>query len=140
MKRILALALVLAMAFSLCMLAGCKNGGSSKIDPNKNIYEDFEEFDSYVPKDSEIIGIWKMTAPTTDEEWQFFANTTLHQTKITGDVRASGVGTYNYDGEGNLKVYTFTQKNEKAYTVELKDKVLTLTDAEGTIYTFEKIK
>ena len=139
MKRILALMLVLAMALSLCMLAGCKSSGKSKVDPNKNIYEDFEEFDSYVPKDSEIIGVWNMTSPRTDEEWQFFANTTLHQTKITGDVRASSVCTYNYDGEGTLKVYGFTKQEESAYAVEIKDKVLTLTDDAGAKLTFEKV-
>ena len=133
MKRFFALALILCMAFSLCALSGCKEK-----DYEKNIYEDFEEFDSYVPRGSDIIGTWVMTSPDTDMDWQFFANTTLHLTKISGDVRTSTVCTYNYDGEGNLKFYVFNNSEEHAYTVELKGKNLTLTDSEGVVSTFTK--
>lgn len=135
MKRILSLALLLCMAFSLCALSACNDNENG---PVENIYADFEEFDSYVPTGSDIIGKWDMTAPATDMEWQFFANTTLHQTKISGDVRTSTVCTYNYDGEGNLKVYVFNDNAEYAYTVELEGKNLTLTDSEGVKYTFKK--
>ena len=138
MKRILAMALVLTMALSLCMLAGCNNDGTTKVDPNKNIYEDFEDFESYVPKDSDIIGTWIMTSPDTNQEWQFFANTTLHQTTITGDVRATNVCTYNYDGEGNLKFYSFNHKDETAYTVTIENSILTLVDEAEAKITFEK--
>lgn len=137
MKRILSLALVLCMAFSLCALSAC-NGSTNSNKEVENIYADFEDFDSYVPTGSEIIGTWKMTSPTTDYEWQFFANTTLHQTKIDGDVSMSTVCTYNYDGEGNLKVYVFTAETEAAYTVAIDGKTLTLTDAEGEVMTFTK--
>ncbi len=135
MKRIFALALVLCMAFALCTLTACND----KDKPVENIYADFEDFDSYVPQGSEIIGTWKMTAPTTDMEWQFFANTSLHMTKIQGDVRTSTVCTYNYDGEGNLRAYVFNDKAERAYTVLIEGKNLTLTDTEGVKYTFDKI-
>lgn len=135
MKRIFALALVLCMAFALCTLTACNNE-----KPVENIYADFEDFDSYVPQGSEIIGTWKMTAPTTDMEWQFFANTSLHMTKIDGDVRTSTVCTYNYDGEGNLRAYVFNDKVERAYTVTIEGKSLTLTDTAGVKYTFERIK
>ena len=133
MKRIFALALILCMAFSLCALSGCKEK-----DYEKNIYEDFEEFDSYVPKGSDIIGTWVMTSPQNDMEWQFFANTTLHMTKIAGETRTSSICTYNYDGQGLLKVYVFNGKDEYDYTVELKGKNLTLTDSEGIVSTFKK--
>lgn len=135
MKRIFALALVLCMAFALCTLTACKD--DTKVE---NIYADFEKFDSYVPEGSEIIGTWKMTAPTDDMEWQFFANTSLHMTKIQGDVRTSTVCTYNYDGEGNLRAFVFNDDAERAYSVELDGKKLILTDTEGVVYTFEKIK
>ncbi|MBR3988284.1 MAG: hypothetical protein IKK10_03170 [Clostridia bacterium] len=134
MKRIFALALVLCMAFAMCTLTACNN---NKTD---NIYADFKDFDSYVPEGSEIIGTWKMTAPETDMEWQFFANTSLHMTKIQGEIRTSTVCTYNYDGEGNLRAYVFNDKAEQAYTVAIEGKNLTLTDTEGVKYTFEKIK
>lgn len=135
MKRIFALALVLCMAFALCTLTACKD--DTKVE---NIYADFEKFDSYVPEGSEIIGTWKMTAPTDDMEWQFFANTSLHMTKIQGDVRTSTVCTYNYDGEGNLRAFVFNDDAERAYTVQIDGKKLILTDTEGVAYTFEKIK
>lgn len=135
MKRIFALALVLCMAFALCTLTACKD--DTKVE---NIYADFEKFDSYVPEGSEIIGTWKMTAPTDDMEWQFFANTSLHMTKIQGDVRTSTVCTYNYDGEGNLRAFVFNDDAERAYTVQIDGKKLILTDTEGVVYTFEKIK
>ena len=135
MKRIFALALVLCMAFALCTLTACDDN-----KPVENIYADLEEFDSYVPAGSEIIGVWKMTAPTTDMEWQFFANTSLHMTKIDGEIRTSTVCTYNYDGEGNLRAYVFNDKAEQAYTVSIEGKNLTLKDTEGVEYTFEKIK
>ncbi len=134
MKRIFVLALVLCMAFSLCTLTGCKDDSK----PVENIYADFEEFDSYVPTGSDIIGTWVMTSPTTDMEWQFFANTTLHMTKINGEIRTSTVCTYNYDGEGNLKVYVFNDSEERAYTVEIKGKDLAVTDSEGVTSTFIK--
>lgn len=135
MKRILSFALILCMAFSLCALSACKEKAPEAVE---NIYADFEEFDSYVPTGSDIIGTWAMTAPTTDMEWQFFANTTLHKTKINGDVRTSTVCTYNYDGEGNLRVYVFNDDAEYAYEVELEGKNLTLTDEDGVKHTFKK--
>ncbi|MBQ7810289.1 MAG: hypothetical protein IJ346_04905 [Clostridia bacterium] len=135
MKRIFALVLVLCMAVSLCTLTACK-----KEEPVENIYADFEKFDSYVPAGSDIIGKWAMTSPETDREWQFFANTTLHMTRIHDDVRTSTVCTYNYDGEGNLRAYIFTGESEEAYTVVLEGESLVLTDSEGVKYTFEKIK
>lgn len=138
MKRILSLALLLCMAFSLCALSACGNESTTKVDANKNIYEDFEEFDSYVPTDSDIIGIWKMTSPDTNYEWQFFANTTLHKTLIRDDVRSSTVCTYNYDGEGNLKVYVFNDSAEYAYTVEIDGNNLTVTPTDGEKMTFTK--
>lgn len=134
MKRFFALALILCMAFSLCTLSGCKEK-----DYEKNIYADLEEFDSYVPRGSEIIGTWAMTSPQNDMEWHFFANTTLHMTKIDGDIRTSSICTYNYDGEGLLKVYVFNGEEEYDYTVELKGKTLSLTDSEGVVSTFTKI-
>lgn len=133
MKRIFALVLILCMVFSLCALSGCKNK-----EYEENIYADFEEFDSYVPKGSDIIGTWVMTSPQNDMEWQFFANTTLHMTKIAGETRTSSICTYNYDGQGLLKVYVFNGKDEYDYTVELKGKNLTLTDSEGVVSTFTK--
>ncbi len=136
MKRIFVLALVLCMAFALCTLTACNDEDK----PVKNIYADLEEFDSYVPDGADIIGTWKMTAPQTDMEWQFFANTSLHMTKIQGDVRTSTVCTYNYDGEGNLRAYVFNDKAEQAYTVAIEGKTLTLTDTEGVKYTFDRIK
>lgn len=135
MKKLLSFALLLCIAFSVCTLSACNGNENGDVD---NIYADFEDFDSYVPAGSDIIGTWAMTAPTTDYEWQFFANTTLHQTKIDGDVRTSTVCTYNYDGEGNLKVYVFNDNAESAYTVVIEGKNLTLTDAEGVKYTFTK--
>lgn len=133
MKRIFALALILCMAFSLCALSGCKEDNVAE-----NIYADFDKFDSYVPNNSDIIGVWKMTSGDKDMEWQFFANTTLHMTKFHDNVKTTTVCTYNYDGEGNLKAYVFTNENEIDYTVELKGKNLTLTDSEGVVLTFEK--
>ena len=133
MKRIFALALILCMAFSLCSLSGCKDK-----DAVKNIYADLEEFDSYVPKGSDIIGIWVMTSPSADEEWQFFGNTTLHMTKIDGKIKTTTVCTYNYDGQGLLKAYVLNNKEAYSYNVELKDNKLSLTDSEGVVYTFVK--
>ncbi len=138
MKRIFAFALLLCMVFSLCTLTACDNDKPSKA--YENIYADFEEFDSFVPKDSDIIGTWAMTSPSTDEEWQFFANTTLHMTKITGDVRMTDVCTYNYDGEGNLSAYIFNDSKAHSYTVMIEGKVLTVTDSEGVKSTFVKVK
>lgn len=134
MKRFFSLALVLCLMFSVCALSACNDENK----PVENIYADLEEFDSFVPSGSDIIGIWEMVSPTTDMEWQFFANTTLHQTKIQGDVRTSTVCTYNYDGEGNLKVYVFNDKAEYAYTVVIDGKDLVATDKDGVKYTFEK--
>jgi len=121
MKRIFALALVLCMAFALCTLTACKD--DTKVE---NIYADFEKFDSYVPEGSEIIGTWKMTAPTDDMEWQFFANTSLHMTKIQGDVRTSTVCTYNYDGEGNLELSFSTMMLSVHILLSLRAKSLSL--------------
>lgn len=137
MKRIFSLALVLCMAVSLCALSACQEKEPKAVE---NIYADFEDFDSYVPTGSDIIGTWAMTSPTDDMEWQFFANTTLHQTKIQGEIRTSTVCTYNYDGEGNLKVYVFNDSDEYAYTVLIEGKNLTVTDEAGVKYTFEKIQ
>jgi len=136
MKKFFSLVLVLCLAFSVCALSACDDNNKSV----ENLYADFDKFDSYVPTGSDIIGTWAMTAPATDMEWQFFANTTLHQTKIQGEIRTSTVCTYNYDGEGNLKVYVFNDEAESAYVVELEGKNLALTDKDGVKYTFEKIK
>lgn len=135
MKKVLSFVLLLCMAFSLCVLTGCKN---NSVDHTENIYADLEEFDSFVPSDSDIIGTWTMTSPDSDQEWRFFANTTLHQTKITGETRMSTVCTYNYDGEGNLKIYVFNTETESAYTVEIQGSNLTLTDKDGAKSTFTK--
>lgn len=135
MKRIFAFVLLICMLFSVCALTACNNSNN---DITKNIYEDFEDFDSYVPKNSDIIGVWKMTSPTKDMEWQFFANTTLHCTKIDGEVRMTTVCTYNYDGEGNLKTYAFTEEVEESYAVEVNGNAMTLTDKDGEKLTFEK--
>lgn len=136
MKRFFALVLILCLAFSVMTLAGCKDNNTVK--EVENIYADFEEFDSYVPAGSEIIGTWVMTSPTQDSEWQFFANTTLHMTKIYGETRTSSVCTYNYDGEGNLSAYVFNDSKAYTYTVELNGNNLTVTDSEGVVYTFTK--
>lgn len=136
MKKFLAFALLLCMAFSLCTLSGC----NKKPEVVENIYEDFEEFDSFVPAGSDIIGTWKMTAPRTDMEWQFFANTTLHQTSISGDVRTSNVCIYNYNGEGDLKVYSFADGNESSFSVMMEKNKLVLTDTDGVEYTFDRLK
>ncbi len=135
MKKLVSLALILCLGFMVCALCACNDNNK---EPVENIYADFEKFESYVPENSDIIGTWVMTAPTTDMEWQFFANTTLHQTKIQNDVRSSTICTYNYDGEGNLKVYVFSGEAESAYSVEIKGKDLTLTDKDGVKYTFNK--
>ncbi|MBQ2825319.1 MAG: hypothetical protein IJF19_03495 [Clostridia bacterium] len=138
MKRIFAFTLLLCMVFSLCTLTAC--GGDKPSKAEENIYADFEEFDSYVPKGSDIIGTWKMTSPSTDREWQFFANTTLHMTKTVDGVSMTDVCTYNYDGEGNLSAYIFNDGKAHSYTVMIEDKVLTITDSEGVKSTFVKVK
>lgn len=138
MKRIFAVALLLCMVFSLCTLTACGDNKPNKA--SENIYADFKEFDSFVPTGSDIIGTWAMTSPSTDMEWQFFGNTTLHMTKITGDVRMTDVCTYNYDGEGNLRAYIFNDGKEHAYTIAIEGKTLTVTDSEGVKSTFERIK
>lgn len=135
MKKFLSFAVLLCVLFSLCTLTACENEVKG---PDDNIYEDFEKFDSFVPTGSDIIGNWEMKSPETDQEWQFFANTTLHKTQIIGDISTSTVCTYNYDGEGNLGVYVFTQEKEESYTVMLEGKELTLTAEDGTVYTFTK--
>lgn len=137
MKRIFAFTLLLCMVFSLCTLTAC---GDKPSKAEENIYADFEEFDSYVPKGSDIIGIWKMTSPSTDREWQFFANTTLHMTKTVDGVSMTDVCTYNYDGEGNLSAYIFNDGKAHSYTVMIEDDVLTVTDSEGVKSTFVKVK
>ncbi|MBQ8795347.1 MAG: hypothetical protein IJZ54_02875 [Clostridia bacterium] len=137
MKRIFALLLVAVMMVSLCTLCGCSGKKSSQPE---NIYEDFEKFDSYVPAGSEIVGIWQMTAPETNIEWQFFGNTTLHKTKTVGEVSSTSVCTYNYDGEGNLKVYVFTEEAEEQYTVKFEDEKLIVADMDGKAMYFERIK
>lgn len=139
MKRIFAVLLLLCTVFSLCTLTACE-GGNTKVDPEKNIYADFEEFDSYVPSGSDIIGTWAMTSPETNREWQFFANTTLHMTRTDDGVSMTDVCTYNYDGEGNLSAYIFNDGKAHNYTVAIEGEVLTVTDSEGVKYTFEKIK
>lgn len=141
MKKFLSLALVLSMIFCVFALAGCssnKGTSSGKVDPNKNIYADLEGFDSYVPADSAIIATWKMTSPDTDKEWQFFANTTLHQSTITDGISRSTICTYNYDGEGTLKVYGLSQSFEDEYTVTIENNILTLTAKDNSKLTFEK--
>lgn len=138
MKRIFAFLLLLCVVFSLCTLTAC--GGDKPNKAEENIYADFEEFDSYVPKGSDIIGTWKMTSPSTDREWQFFANTTLHMTKTVDGVSMTDVCTYNYDGEGNLRAYIFNDAKEHAYTVVIEDDVLVVTDSEGVKSTFVKVK
>ena len=139
MKKFISLALVLSMIFCVFALAGCSgNSGSDKADPNKNLYEDLEGFDSYVPEGSEIIAVWKMTSPDTDKEWHFFANTTLHQTTISDGVSRSTICTYNYDGEGTLKVYGLSQSFEDEYTVAIENNILTLTAKDNSKLTFEK--
>ncbi len=134
MKRICAVFLLLCIAFSFCTLTACKNDNGL----GKNIYADLKEFDSYVPAGSDIVGIWKMTAPDTNKEWQFFDNTTLHQTTITGDVSRSTVCAYNYDGEGKLRVYLLDDKAEQVYSAVLEGSNLTLTDEKGVKLTFVK--
>lgn len=136
MKKVLSFTLVMCLIFCACFMTACNNEN----DEYKNTYEDFKEFDSYVPRESEIIGVWKMTAPTADQEWQFFKDTTLHKTKIQGEIRTSTVCTYNYDGEGTLKAYVFTESKEYSYTVKIEGKNLTLIDKDNVKYVFEKVK
>ena len=141
MKKFLSLALVLSMAFCAVAFAGCSGSEGTtaeKVDPNKNIYADLEGFDSFVPAVSDIVATWKMTSPDTDKEWQFFANTTLHQTTITNGVSRSTICTYNYDGEGTLKVYGLSQSFEDEYTVTIENNILTLKAKDNSTLTFEK--
>ena len=135
MKKVLLLTLVVCLAFCACFMTACQKEN----DEYKNTYADFKEFDSYVPRESEIIGVWKMTAPAADQEWQFFKDTTLHETKIQGDIRSSTVCTYNYDGEGTLRIYVFNDSQEYSYTVKIEGKSLTLTDKNNEKLVFEKI-
>lgn len=132
MKKIYAFMLALCMILSAFGLSACKDSKTT------NIYADLEEFDSYVDEDSDIIGTWVMTSPDTNYEWQFFTNTTLHQTKINGDIRSTTVCTFNYDGEGTLKIYGLSAKEESQYTAKIDNNTLTLTDANNGKITFDK--
>lgn len=139
MKKVFSLVLVACVLLSVCILGGCNNSTSTTSkDPYKNIYEDFEDFDSYVDKDADIIGTWTMTSPDTNKEWQFFPSTTLHQTTVTDETRSTNVCTYNYDGEGKLTVYSFNHSGEFAYSVAIHGKELVLTDESGAKMSFVK--
>lgn len=133
MKKIFAFTLAIVLAFSVFALAGCNNGP-------KNLYEDFEEFDSYVSADSMILGQWKETSTTDEWEWTFFDSTTLHKTSIIDGVSRSTVCTFNYNDEtGALSFYDISGKQEYAYNVVLSGKTMTWTSADNTeTKTFEK--
>lgn len=137
MKKLFSLILVLVMIMSCFALAGCGK-------KSKNLYEDLDEFDSYVADDALILGEWmenlSSEAKSDKTQWGFYDTTTLHITETKDGVSMTTVCTYNYSEEtGELSYYMFQNKNVYKVTAEIDGNKMTFKDENGVaVKTFEK--
>ncbi|MBQ9743263.1 MAG: hypothetical protein IJV88_06305 [Ruminococcus sp.] len=154
MKKILAFVLAILVVTSLFALSGCKKAPAPVPEyarTTNNIHEnEFDDFETHVDADSEIIGEWLETSTGDEVIWTFFASTTLHLTYRSKDATAfSTIGCYNFDDESGELLIRIQNESEHpslvrgdyTYTAKLEEGSMTLTSADGKdVRSFTKLE
>ncbi len=135
MKKIM----TLIMAVCLCLssvfaLAGCKSneGGKESADSYKEKYN----FEAYVDKDAQILGIWEEKLPEDSKSektlWRFEDSTTLNIIEKVGGHSLTVGAAYNFNKDTNELVYMILDtKKEYKVTVSFDGEAMFFIDENG---------